>query len=182
MMSSVWFNDQTDADGRYHLYGLVAGEKYNVELEDPDGFTAPDFSHRYGLGIQTVGADEEKITLPDVNVMGTTQSLRGVVIDRLGNPLEGFTIAVSTAKSPYRYLGNFNVQPLSAKTNDKGEFVLATLPDQPLELNAFRDKPSSAMARVRPAIGQQDVRIVIDSSLSRDVEDLDKPAQQGAPK
>ena len=66
---------------------------------------------------------------------------------------------------------------LVSKTDLKGRFVLRQLPDKAIELMAYRHRAKDRYIRypgkVRPSANQKDIRIVLDPSLTKPIEDLD---------
>jgi hypothetical protein len=164
---------KTDVEGRCRLAGLEAGDGYQIQFVDPDGMADP----AWGIKSGTVPEGRNEVRLPDVQLISYGQTLRGVVVDPQGKPVAG--ISVSARLRNGRYLSARRSSSPWTTTDEQGRFELRQLPDQPLELVAFRRTPGGRRIRypsvVRPAMNEQTVRIVFDSSLGKEVEDLDKP-------
>ena len=106
------------------------------------------------------------------------QSLRGIVLDPHGLPLENAVIF-------WRLIGDTVTEanpPREGLTSADGTFALDNLPDEPLELEVaarFVQVPqgwthrSQYPARVDPEMNQQDVVIFYDSSLNYQIETIE---------
>jgi protocatechuate 3,4-dioxygenase beta subunit len=188
----------TDAQGRYRIGGLEAGDRYSLEVVDSEGMMDPGWGR-----VGTVPAGKPEITLPDVHLVTCGQSLRGIVVDPQGKPVKGSRVVAKMLNG--RFLSGPR-QPSRPRpwteTDDQGRFELRQLPDQPLELMATQPNPLAARregppprppfpqrgvpirhpAYVRPSMNQQDIRIVLDPTLDRDIEDLDAPKRPSGKK
>jgi hypothetical protein len=172
-----WGEIVTDADGRYRISGLSSGDGYMFAVHDPDGFLSPDWRHQSPY-VQRIPADKREIELPDVKLVSRGQLLRGLVVDPQGRPVSGITISARMADG--RMLSRPPTGPVPWTTSgEDGRFELSQLPDEPIELMAYRANPQGGQirfpAKARPALNQQDVRIVLDPRLTDEVEDLDAP-------
>jgi hypothetical protein len=168
---------RTDAEGRYRMAGLGADDRYYFEIVDPDGMAAPDWQHQSPY-MQTVPKGQSEVRLPDVLLVTHGQSLRGVVIDPRGKPVAGLDVSARLAA------GGLIPRPVSGpppwtKTDEQGRFELRQLPDEPIELMAYRGNPKGGQIRypsvVRPTKNQRTIRIIFDPTLDESLEDLDAP-------
>jgi hypothetical protein len=177
--SRAFFFDEatTDADGRYRFVGLESGDHYNFTVTDPDGMAVDDFRALSGL-VRTGPVGAAEMAVPELRLSTRGQTLRGVVVDPQGKPLTGITVMAqfSIGNSIPRSGRGQRGQPT---TDDQGRFEIRQLPDQPVELTAFRSNPKGGRIRhssvVHPKLNQQDVRIVLDPALNEEIEDLDAP-------
>jgi hypothetical protein len=170
-----WGEVVTDADGRYRIGGLTAGDGYMFEIYDDEGLLSPDWHHQSPY-IQRIPADKPEIELPDVLLVSRGQSLGGMVVDPQGRPVSGITVSASLADG--RMLSRPPTGPVPwTKTDEDGRFELSQLPDELIELIAYRANPQGGRirfpAKARPTLNQQDVRIVLDPKLTDEIEDLD---------
>jgi protocatechuate 3,4-dioxygenase beta subunit len=174
-----WTQIVTDADGKYRAAGLAPGDAYAFEVRDPEGLLALDWHHQMPY-VQHVPEERPQIELPDVQLVSRRQSLRGVVVDPQGKPVPG--VSVSASMTDGRRLSRPPTGPVPwTETDQDGRFELSQLPDEPIELMAYRANPKGGPirfpAKMRPTLNQQDVRIVLDPSLTSEVEDLDRPKE-----
>jgi hypothetical protein len=107
-----------------------------------------------------------------------SQSVRGIVLDPRGLPLENAVVS-------WRLIGDTAAganAPGEVLTSADGSFALDNLPDEPLELEVaarFVQVPqgwthrSQYPARVDPEMNQQDVVIFYDSSLNYQTETIE---------
>jgi hypothetical protein len=177
------FDEQlTDADGRYAFVGLSPGDRYNIELETDDGSTAPDWRHQMPYISSVPRSARDTVELAVAELISRGQSLRGVVVDRDGKPVEGLTVSPRLAGG-----GILRVRIRDGRPNEtdaQGRFTLENLPEQPLELMIWKRNPRGGRIRypamIRPELNQQDIRVIYDPSLTREIEDLDAaPAGDG---
>jgi protocatechuate 3,4-dioxygenase beta subunit len=167
----------TDAEGRYRIGGLTPGDHYSFEIIDPEGLTAPAWTHQSPY-MPTTKAGAAEITLPDAILISSGQTLRGVVVDPAGKPVAGIQVSAQLRNGRHlSSLGNGR-RPPWAETDEQGKFELVQLPDEPIDLMAYMRNPKGGRiffpAKVRPEINQQDIRILYDPSLTEDVENLDE--------
>jgi hypothetical protein len=99
-----------------------------------------------------------------------------VVVDPDGQPVADVTVSAHLANGKSISYSGQGAAPWT-KSDAEGRFNLVELPDEPVELMAYRAKseggPIAFPAKMRPQIGQQNIRIIFDPRLSDDVEDLD---------
>jgi protocatechuate 3,4-dioxygenase beta subunit len=172
---------RTDAQGRYRVHGLAAGDRYHFEVVDADGLADPDWHHQSPY-LQTVREGLAEVALPDLKLKTRGQSLRGVVVDPQGKPVAG--VSVSARLGSGRSLSRpASGPPPWTTTDDQGRFALHQLPDEPIELMAYHNDGRGGRVLYpsisRPKMNQQDIRIVFDPSLSEPIEDLDAPKKPG---
>jgi hypothetical protein len=172
---------RTDADGFYHVSGFKVGDSYYFEIVDADGLVDPQWMHQRTRS-QTVGAGSAEIRLPDVNLISSGQTLKGIVVDPRGQPIGDVTVSASLVRG--MGLPRLSRGPPSwTKTDGNGRFEIRQLPDLPVELMAYRANPKGGTirhpSRIQPKLNQQDIRIVLDPILDQGIEDLDaiKPAE-----
>jgi len=167
----------TDAEGRFQVAGLDPGDRFQFEIVDPDGLAAPDWEYQGGY-VQTVPEGKEVVTLSDAVLTRRGQNLRGIVVDPQGKPVAGITVSARLATGGM-LMRRGEEPPPWTETPASGRFELTNLPDQPIELMAYRANPKGGVirfpAKVRPTKGQQDIRIVLDPALTSEIEDLDAP-------
>jgi uncharacterized GH25 family protein len=166
----------TDAEGKYRLAGLVAGDQYQIEIADPDGLVAAGWRHQSPYN--SFAPEGTEAALPPMHLSALTQRLAGVVVDRKGKPLAGIHVVAqmpnrdSIPWSPGR-------PPSNSVTDAAGEFELQRLPAEEILLIAYAPNKTPGIiqfpSQIRPRIGDDKIRILIDTELTQDVEDLDKP-------
>jgi uncharacterized GH25 family protein len=166
----------TDAEGRYRIGGLSPGDRYSFEIIDPEGLTAPGWTHQSPY-VPTVKAGVAEIALPDAILISSGQTLRGVVVDPAGKPVAGIQVSAQLRNGHHLSSHGDNKPPPWTETDEQGKFELVQLPDEPIDLMAYMRNPKGGRiffpAKVRPQINQQDIRILYDPSLTEDVENLD---------
>lgn len=162
--------DTTDDDGRYELTGLQPGDLYQVEVRPPFLAVDPNWRHQsYPTLAQNA---PREVNLPDVQLMRMTQSVSGIVVNIDGEPIEGIHVSAQQqsggglSRVPY-------IPPPWTETDNEGRFRLAHLPDQPLQLMAFVppidvDPEIRFPAYIDAELNHQDIRIVLDPSLSEE--------------
>jgi hypothetical protein len=167
----------TDADGKFQVAGLDPGDRFQFEIVDPDGLAAPDWKYQGGY-VQHVPAGKAVVTLSDAVLTRRGQRLRGIVVDPQGQPVAGISVSARLTTGGM-LMRRGDEPPPWTQTTASGRFELTNLPDQPIELMAYRANPKGGVirfpARVRPTKGQQDIRILLDPELTSDIEDLDAP-------
>lgn len=167
----------TNEAGEYRAFGLEPGDRYFFHLHAPDGLIATEWRHASPF-IQTVPttAASEEIELPDLTLFSAGQTLRGQVVDRRGRGVADVTVSPSLVSG-----GRIPRPPRGpapwTKTDAEGRFELTDLPDQPIELMAYKAPPGGEYirfpAKVRPALNQTDIRILLDPDLHTPLEDLE---------
>ena len=170
----------TDADGRYRFSGLETGDKYFLGISDPDGLVVPGWLYQFPYA-QTVPPMTSEIKLSDVHLLVSEQSLSGTVIDPQGKPVKGIT--VSAGMSDGRRLSRSDKGPVPWIETDKdGRFELRQLPNESIELMVYGPTPAGEFIKfathVRPKLGQTDIRIVFDPTLTEEIENLDGKSSQ----
>lgn len=168
----------TDQEGRYRVAGLLPGDQYMFEIRDPDGMVAAGWTHQSPYG-HTVAEGKAEIELPEAQLVSCRQRLQGVVVNPMGMPVAGITVSASLAEGRGSLSRMGDAPPPWTVTDEQGRFALSQLPDEPIELMAYRANPMGGPilypARVRPQPNQQDIRIIFDPKLTQEVEDLDAP-------
>jgi protocatechuate 3,4-dioxygenase beta subunit len=169
----------TDEQGRYRVAGLLPGDNYMFEIRDPEGMVAPGWTYQSPYG-HTVAEGKEVIELPDAQLVSSRQRLRGIVVDPQGNPVADITVSASLAGGRGSLSRQIDAPPPWTKTDSQGRFTLSHLPDEPIELLAYRANPQGGRifypAKVQPRLNQDDIRIVFNPKLTAEVEDLDAVA------
>jgi len=166
----------TDAEGRYRFTGLEPGDNYSLEIRDGDLRPPPDWTHGRPY-VKTV-KDVPVMEIDDANLMPFGQTLAGIVVSPQGEPVPGITVGAQTSSG--RSLSRpVEGPPPWTETDSKGRFRLTGLPDEDLQLMAYRSSPQGGTIRF-PALvncerNQTDVRIILDPRLTTEVEDLDAP-------
>jgi hypothetical protein len=167
----------TGADGRYRIGGFDPGDHYQLNIVDAEGLAAPEWEYQGGY-IHSIPQGESEVVLPDAILVRSGQSLRGIVVDPQGKPVAGISVSARLLDGNSLSRTGDGPPPWT-KTGDDGRFDLQNLPLQPLELMAYRANPRGGIirfpAKVRPALNQQDIRILLDPTLVEEIEDLDKP-------
>jgi protocatechuate 3,4-dioxygenase beta subunit len=168
----------TDNDGRYKVPGLAAGDQYYFVLEPADGSTDPAWMHQMPYVQRVAGQPGDVVELPDVNLLGATQSLAGIVVDPQGEPVAGVTVSTQLASGRSLPRSPGGARPWTT-TGADGRFTLTGLPDGELHLMAYLANPAGGPihfpARVAPTPNQADVRIVLDPRLSAEPPELEVP-------
>jgi hypothetical protein len=167
----------SDAEGLFRVSGLDPGDRYNLSIEDPDGLAAPEWPHQSPY-VQSVPEGKNEVTLPDAVLIRRGQNLRGIVVDPQGKPVADISVSARLANG--RSLARMGEGPPPwTKTGADGRFELVNLPDQSIELIAYRANPQGGRIRfpalIRPTKSQQDIRILLDPTLTDEIEDLDAP-------
>lgn len=170
-----WTEVKTDAEGKYRVTGLVAGDRYSFEIRDPDGSMALDWPHQSPY-IQFVPSDKAVVELPDAILVSRGQRLRGMVVDPAGKPVAGVTVSARLASGDMLSRRETGPPPWM-ETEASGRFELSQLPDEPIELMAYRHNGQTQFirfpAKVRPTLNQDDIKIILDPALTEPIEDLD---------
>lgn len=161
---------ETDADGRYRLSGLKAGDSYQIGVKPP--FPAADPAWRHQLPWIPKLPDNAKgdVALPDMTLRRLNQSLAGRVIDPNGKPVEGAQVS-AMLRDGHTSIARMSMSgpPPWTETDQEGRFKLQQLPDEPLALMAYIKSKAGGQirfpAKVNVELNQQDIRIVLDPSL-----------------
>lgn len=166
----------TDHDGRYMVGGLEPGDQYRFKILTDDDSMAADWQFQAPY-VQIVAPNHQGLKeLPDANLISTTQSLRGVVIDPDGNRLPGISVDASL-KNGGPIPRRDDAPPHRTVTDSHGEFHLEHLPESSIKLIAYTTDPQGGRihfpAQILVDLNQQDIRIVLDSSLREPLESLD---------
>jgi|GEM_PF-2404055 len=162
---------ESDADGRYRLTGLKAGDQYSIEIKPPFPAADPTWTYQSPYSPRLSDTIKGDFALPDLNLRKLNQSLAGIVVDPAGKPVVGAQISVQLQK------GGASVGRISSSgpppwttTDNQGKFKLQQLPDEPLAIFAYirtSDKggPIRFPAKVPAGKNQQNIRVVLDPSL-----------------
>jgi protocatechuate 3,4-dioxygenase beta subunit len=174
----VWEADYvTDSDGVYRASGFEVGDSYRFEVIDSKGKSDRERPER-GMRSRTVPAGSAVVQLADVQLASNGQSLRGVVVDPHGKPVPGVTVSASIGRGR-RLTRPASGPPPWTETDKDGRFEIRQLPEEQIELMAYRRNPFGAHilypAKIKPKSNDQNIRIIYDPNLNDDVEDLDKP-------
>jgi hypothetical protein len=173
----------TDDQGRYRIGGVSSGQRYLFVIQDPDGMRDLNWPYQddgLHVYVQTVPQNKAEIQLPDVNLIASGQTLRGVVVDPKGQPVAGAKVSASLANG--QMIPRRQQNTPWTDTDAQGRFVLTELPSLPIELLSYMQNPGEEYIRytvkTRPALNQKDVRIILDPSLHTPIESLDEPKKQ----
>lgn len=165
----------TDAEGRYRLSGVKAGESYSMEVKPPFWATDPAWRHQSPYVPKLPDNAQGEFALPDMNLRKLTQSLSGTVVDPDGKPVAGATVS-AMLRDGFTSLARNSMSgpPPWTETDQKGRFKLQQLPDLPLKLMAYINPKAGNQirfpAKVNVELNQQDIRIVLDPSLVNEEE------------
>jgi hypothetical protein len=161
---------QTDADGRFRLTGLKAGDSYQIDVRATFPAADPSWHHQSPWMPKLPDNAQGEVPLPDLNLRKLTQSLSGIVVDPDGNPVAGATVSAQL-RDGYTSISRSSRSgpPPWTETDKEGRFKLQQLPDEPLALMAYiRSKEGGRIrfpAKVNVELNQKDIRIVLDPSL-----------------
>jgi beta-lactamase regulating signal transducer with metallopeptidase domain len=159
----------TDAEGRYRLKGLKAGDEYTIYIRPKFGAVDLEWPHYRG----TVPVDaEEDVELAEVKLEPLSQSIGGLVIDPDGKPVPGAKV-LAQLRGRQRLLYDWTrpESSPSATSDAEGRFQIKELPERDLSIYAYlEDKSGSSRFPVQFDIerNRQDIRIVLDPSLIDD--------------
>jgi hypothetical protein len=161
---------ETDADGRFRLTGLKAGDSYQIDVRPTFPAADPSWLHQSPWMPELPDNAQGEVALPDLNLRKLTQSLSGIVVDPDGNPVAGATVSAQLRDGYTSIPRSSRVGPPPwTETDKEGRFKLQQLPDEPLALMAYiRTKGGGRIrfpAKVNVEVNQQDIRIVLDPSL-----------------
>lgn len=166
----------TDVDGRYKLTGLRKGEQYQFEIDAPGKGEVRDWLYQSPYANTNNSEDGATIELPDAVLLTHGQELRGVVVDPDGNPASGINVSASLASGGHLSRPQNGASPWT-ETNEKGEFKLTYLPEEPISLTAYRANPAGGKIHyssiLTADLNATNIRIVLDPKLSSEIEDLD---------
>ncbi len=116
------------------------------------------------------------VVLPDAELVSNGQQLSGMVVDPDGKLVADVQVSARLAS------GRMLARPLRgpppwSKTDSDGRFTLGNLPDEPVQLMAYRAQPGGGRIRypayALPPLNARDIRIVLDPRLGSGIEDLD---------
>jgi protocatechuate 3,4-dioxygenase beta subunit len=167
----------TDKQGRYRVGGLQPGDDYQLQLENLQGMMVIDWRYDSPY-VQTLAADAKGlIEVPDARLISANQKLAGTVVDLDGKPVKGASVSVTLGRG--NPLPNRPGAPAPwMDTDARGQFKFDHLPDESLELMVYMKNPAGGFiqypVQLRPDRNAQDVRVVLDPSLHKAVENLDK--------
>ncbi len=159
----------TDAEGRYRLKGLKAGDEYTIYVRPKFGAVDLEWPHYSG----TVPVDaEDEVALADVKLEPLSQSIGGLVVDPDGKPVPGAKV-LAQLRGRQRLIYDWTRPESSPSTTSdaEGRFQIKELPERDFSIYAYLpDKSGSSRFPVQFDIerNQQDIRIVLDPSLIDD--------------
>ncbi len=171
---------KTGEDGSFAAGGLTPGDHYYFEIHSVDGSADPEWTHQTPYISEVPQAAKEKIELPDVNLIGMSQTLSGIVVDPRGNMVADATVSAGVVGKRVGHLSRRpDRSPPWTQTDAQGHFELTDLPDKQIELMVYQkntdpnDRVIRRAATCRPSLNQRDIRIVYDPLLNAHIEDLD---------
>lgn len=101
------------------------------------------------------------------------------MVDPQGKPVAGITVSPQLGNGQFLFRSSLSGPPSWTTTDDQDRFALQQLPEQPIQLMAYRANPRGGRVLypsiVRPWLNQQDIRILLDPTLTEPIEDLDAP-------
>jgi uncharacterized GH25 family protein len=166
---------ETDGDGRYRLAGLKAGDSYQIEVKPPFLAADPAWQHQLPYIPKLPDNAQGEVDLPDMKLRKLTQTLAGKVVDPDGKPVVGATVSAMLRDgiTSIARIARSGPAPWT-ETDQEGRFKLQQLPDEPLAIMAYiRPKaggPIRFPAKVNVELNQQDIRILLDPSLTEEEE------------
>lgn len=165
---------KTDANGKYRLAGLKAGDGYQIEIKPSSSVAVPTWPHQWPYAKKLPENAESEVTLPDMNLLEMNQSIGGTVVDLDGDPVEGATISVQLRNGQHLSRITRSGPPPWTKSDHQGRFELKELPDTSLSIMAFFANPKGRRIRFPGKLdvdrNQKDIRIVLDPSLREEEE------------
>lgn len=161
----------TDAEGRYRLNGLKAGDSYNIAVKPPLPACDPTWQHQMPFAPKLHEGARGEVSLPDINLRKLTQSLAGKVVDPDGNPVVAAQVTVMLRNGMPLSGSSLSVPPWT-ETDQEGRFTLQQLPDEPLAVMAHSKQEARTQirfpAKLNVEINQRNIRIVLDPSLTKE--------------
>lgn len=159
----------TDAEGRYRLKGLKAGDEYRIYVRPKFGAVDLEWPHYSGT---VLGDASDEVELADVKLEPLSQSIGGIVVDPDGKPVQGANVQAQLREQKRLLYDWTRPESSPATTSDaEGRFRIMELPDRDLSIYAYLSgKSGSSRFPVKFDIerNQQDIRIVLDPSLIDD--------------
>ncbi len=157
---------KSDADGRYRLSGLKAGDEYTIGIEAD--FPLADLDWKYQLRVTKLEEQAKgEIALPDVNLRKFTQTLAGILVDSAGKPVSGVHVTASRQNELLVIPRRLRTGPPPWTTTDSaGQFYLENLPDEPLQIVVMlppdKPQPKAGYLILHAADkNQQNIRVVV---------------------
>jgi len=158
IMQLAWA-DQVEAEGTFHLEGLLPGAEYQLEIETPGHASASVEKLRIKAG--------ETLKLPALRLPLADQELGGVVVDPRGKPVPEVRVLAGAPKADGVAYGPSRSES-SPFTDALGKFHLTNLPRgiPKFEVVARRtvagpDGDDDIQATVEAEVGRKDVKIVL---------------------
>ena len=150
--SALFATVTTDESGHYTVGGLDPGDMYSFNIVAKDGSIDADWIHQRPY-LQTIPANATGvIELPDAYLITSNQSLGGIVVDPDGKPVADITVSARMGQG--RPLSRRDkLPPPWTETDKSGRFKLSHLPDDDIELMAYKPNPGR---RADPLSGSND--------------------------
>ncbi|MFO0940732.1 MAG: M56 family metallopeptidase [Pirellulales bacterium] len=166
----------TDEQGRYSITDMHPGERYRIEVSPIGDLMVRNWQYQSPYVVTVSGSEGDTIELPDAILVSNTQTLAGVVVDPAGKPVSGITVSANLASGQMLSRTASGQAPWVA-TDQQGRFRLSTLPDEPIELMAYKANASGGRivhpCKVKVELNAKDIRMVFDPKLGTGIEDLD---------
>jgi protocatechuate 3,4-dioxygenase beta subunit len=145
-VNSARYKGISDLDGNFSIEAVQVGSDYRLWIYPPEGYR--DYS-RVVVEVAEAGAEMD-IVLEELGL----GSVRGTIVDSLGNAVPQFALWLRSMKA----LGN----SISVTGDDAGEFVAEEVPEGELHFET-RSLPRMTVRGIRLAADEvKDVRLVLD--------------------
>lgn len=180
------------SDGTFNATGLPS-ETYKINVADRNLAIAEDRMDYQVLGQTSIGVLAESsvrdlvVWVRDANQKASqnrstttenqSQQISGIVINEMGKPVSHASVNARLASGRRIRINSNGSQPLT-ETDRDGKFLLSSLPHEPITLTVRAPNQDSRIrhyASVTPQLNATGLRIVLDSRLATDIEDLDAP-------
>lgn len=180
------------SDGTFKATGLPR-ETYEIYVADRSLAIAEDRMDYQVLGQTSIGVYADRsiknlvVWVRDANQEGAqdesndtedqSQQISGTVINELGKPVSHASVNARLASGRRIRLSSNGSQP-STETDRDGRFLLSNLPNESITFTVRAPNQDSRIrhyASVTPQLNASDLRVVLDSRLATDIEDLDAP-------
>ena len=166
----------TDDQGRYTIPGMHPGERYRLEIQPEGNWMVRNWQYQSPYVNAVTGGEGETIELPDAEMVSNTQVLTGLVIDPQGKPVSGISVAANLASGGMLSQAS-SWPPPWTETDSQGRFSLTKLPEEIIELMAYKRNPVGGRilhpCKLKVELNQKEIRIVFDPKLGSGIEDLD---------